>query len=116
MLYEYLASGRCSQLEGHEGAYNIYEQELRLGIIISKLDDIIDRLDEIKDSQYALVSAVREGNQTAKRICDAVTRCSEKLDSIDTNTEITRYNSEITAFNSTYMAWFQKYHNVKIVE
>ena len=32
MFAEYFKFGRCSCLEGHEGAYNIYENEIRLGV------------------------------------------------------------------------------------
>ena len=39
-FYEYFCSGRCKELTGHEGAYNIFEQEVRMGIIIDKLDAI----------------------------------------------------------------------------
>ena len=40
-FYEYFNSGRCDTLTGHEGAYNIYETEIRMNIIIAKLDDCL---------------------------------------------------------------------------
>ena len=43
-MYEYVASGRCNTLSGYEGAYNLYEQELRMNIVISQLEDIYDQL------------------------------------------------------------------------
>ena len=46
MFCEYLESGRCNVLEGHEGDYNIYENELRQNIIIAKLDVVINKLDQ----------------------------------------------------------------------
>ena len=46
MICEYLESNRCTKLEGHDGAYNMYEQELRANIIIDRLDIIIYKLDE----------------------------------------------------------------------
>ena len=39
MFDEYLQSGRCYTLEGHEGAYNLYEEEKFKEIILTKLDD-----------------------------------------------------------------------------
>lgn len=110
MFYEYFASGRCSSLEGHEGAYNIYEQELRMNLILNKLDDIIERLDQIQDSQYMLATAIRESNKTAQQICNAVVNCSDQLENISANTEATKYFSQITAMNTTYMAWFKNYN------
>ncbi|MBS7297721.1 MAG: hypothetical protein KIG65_01410, partial [Eubacteriales bacterium] len=41
-IYEYFSSGRCSQLEGREGAYNIFENEIRQNIIINNLNYIIN--------------------------------------------------------------------------
>ena len=36
-LYEYVCSGRCDTLAGHEGAYNIWEMEIRLDKIVTQL-------------------------------------------------------------------------------
>lgn len=109
MFYEYLSSGICSQLEGHEGAYNTYEQELRMNLILSKLDDIIVRLDQIQENQYMLANAIQEGNRTAQKIYSAVSNCADQLQDISANTEATMYFSQVTAMNTTYMAWFKKW-------
>lgn len=108
MFYEYFASGRCSSLEGHEGAYNIYEQELRMNTIINKLDDIISRLDAIQENQYMLANAIRESNRTAQRIYDMVMDCSSKLQSIAADSDATKYYSQIAALNTTYLAWLKR--------
>ena len=44
-FYEYLLSGRCDKLEG---AYNIFESELRMNLIINKIDDVIKHLEKIE--------------------------------------------------------------------
>ncbi len=108
MLYEYLASGRCSQLQGHEGAYNLYEMEIRMNLIISKLDEIIYKLEAIKNSQYMLYQAIQESNQTAKHICNTIVESSYYLQNIDKNTEASMYFQRATAINSTYFTWFKK--------
>lgn len=36
-IYEYLSSGRCDRLDGPDGAYNLYEMELRQNIVIGQL-------------------------------------------------------------------------------
>lgn len=107
MFYEYLASGRCTQLEGHEGAYNIFEQEVRMNLILTKLDDIIDRLDSIERNQYMLANAVREGNRKADQIYRQISSCADQLQSIDNNSTIAAYYSGISALNTTYMAWIK---------
>ena len=101
MFYEYLCSGRCSALEGHEGAYNIYEQEIRMNLILSKLDEVIAHLDRIEGNQYMLASAIREGNAKADQIY-------QTLQNVESNTAASAYFSEVSAMNTTYMAWFRR--------
>lgn len=108
MFFEYLSSGRCAQLEGHEGAYNIYEQELRMNLILNKLDDIIVRLDRIQENQYMLANAIKQSNETAQRIYNAVATCADQLHDISANTEATMYFSQVSALNTTYIAWLKK--------
>lgn len=62
MIYEYLESGRCSQLEGPDGAYNLYEMELRQNIIIGQLSSIMDNLERIKENQFTLYNEIVEAN------------------------------------------------------
>ena len=52
----------ANTLSGYEGAYNLYEQELRMNIVISQLEDIYDQLEEISTNQYMLYSAICESN------------------------------------------------------
>lgn len=61
-IYEYLCSGRCTALEGYEGAYNILETEIRLDCIITRLDQIVAKLDAIQRNQYMLYSIITETN------------------------------------------------------
>lgn len=97
-IYEYLESGRCFSLLGHEGAYNLYESELRMNTIIGKLDDVIDRLDSISASQQLLAQEIRQCNAQLSRI-------SSTLDNIENNTALAQYYSSVTASNTTFMSW-----------
>ena len=103
---EYFASGRCSTLGGHEGAYNIYEQEIRLNLIISKLDDIIERLDQIESNQYMIANAIKESNKKADMVYKQLSNCADSLTRIEANTEVSAYCNRISAINTTYMAWY----------
>lgn len=67
-IYEYLYSGRCTTLEGHEGAYNILENEMRLNNIIMRLDHISAQLNQIKNNQFMIYSAIQESNHTLSKI------------------------------------------------
>lgn len=61
-IYEYFESGRCSELEGPNGAYNLYESELRANIIIGSLERISSSLEQIKSGQYALYQQIHESS------------------------------------------------------
>lgn len=106
-FYEYFASGRCSTLEGHEGAYNIFENELRQGLIINKLDDIIDHLERIEDSQYMLYTAIQKGNEETARISAEINTTANKLNQIESNTAVTAYYSRIGAENTECLKWIE---------
>lgn len=109
MFHEYLQSGRCEQLTGHEGAYNIYENELRMNIIINKLNDIIERLDSIEENQYVIAQAIRGATAEVNKLSNLVNQQISTLQNIDENAALTAYYSKITAVNTTYMAWIKKY-------
>ena len=53
-ICEYFESGRCDTLTGVNGAYNLYEDEVRKDRIISQLNTIIEQLDSIRNNQYLL--------------------------------------------------------------
>lgn len=106
-IYEYLSSGRATCLEGHEGAYNLFESEVRQNIIISKLDEVIEHLERIENSQYMLYSAIQESNSKTERLSQEISRTADNLQRIENNTRITAYNSGITAQNTEFLKWIE---------
>ena len=58
-IYEYFATGRCSELTGPHGAYNLYEDEVRKDMIIAQLNTVIENLEQIKQNQYKLYQQVQ---------------------------------------------------------
>lgn len=104
-FYEYLISGRCSQLEGHEGAYNIYENEIRMNAIINRLDDIICHLEEIKNSQYLIYNTLKESNRKVDSLYKTATQNLQYLQDIAANSSITAYHAEISAKNSEILSY-----------
>ncbi|MCI5935782.1 MAG: DUF308 domain-containing protein [Lachnospiraceae bacterium] len=107
-IYEYICAGRCSTLEGHEGAYNILEMEIRLDRIITQLDMIVNRLDDIRNNQYVLYSAIQETNQQIAQISKSTdyvldslkdfhgqaTELADKISSIEKNSMLGAYQAE----------------------
>lgn len=105
MFCEYFASGRCSTLTGHEGAYNIYENEVRLNMIITKLDDVLDRLDEIRGNQYMLAQSIQESNREISNLSASVNRQIGMLANIEDSSAQSAYYNRITATCTAYSAW-----------
>ena len=89
-INEYLRSGRCSELEGPNGAYNLYEMELRQNIIIGQLSSIIDNLEQIRNNQYTLYKELTKANATVDDILRSVRGVEE-------NTKLTTYFAEVNA-------------------
>ena len=110
-----IATGRCTQLQGHEGAYNLYEDERLKKIIIEKLDLISEQLNSLQGSMYYLGQALEECNSklvdlenVSKQTLNSIntsnsivqkqlTSMQGSLNSIDTNTANAAYYSKIGA-------------------
>lgn len=114
-FYEYLMSGRCESLEGVNGAYNIYEQELRANIIIDKLDDIIVSLEELKQNQYVICSEMQNINATLNLMeanlalaTDAIVHIEENVEDMSAFMEHISKNTDVIAYNTTKTAYYSK--------
>lgn len=99
-FYQYFKSKRTFSLgfnpnTGDQGAYNIYEQERRLNIIIDKLDVVIQKLDQIERNQTVLFMCLTEANQKLEKINTSILKASSNIQSsIDSQTEMQRYSNE----------------------
>ena len=114
-FYEYLMAGRCESLDGANGAYNIYENEIRLDAIITQLDEIKTKLDEIKQNQYMIYKTMSEIASSLKSLESSMDKAVKSLDSINTKaTTANEYlaniskNSEVIAHNTAVSAYYSK--------
>lgn len=127
-FYEYILSGRCDTLKGSNGAYNLYENEIRMNTVISQLEQVIESLKSIKKCQYMLYISISDMNEELKElnctmdkiasytksisfdssvtikklssIMDATSSIAGNTSSIAKNTSVTAYNTARTAFYS----------------
>lgn len=92
-FYEYLSSGRCTSLDGTQGAYNLYENEIRMDAIITQLGTVVECLEEIQKNQYVIYSAIKEATNEIKTL-------NNTMGKIEQNTRITAFytkkNAELT--------------------
>lgn len=92
-IYEYLDTGRCDTLEGPNGAYNLYEQELRQNTIINRLDQVIDQLKELNETMHYICSSIQTTNNLLSQI-------SSQIAQVEANTACIAYNSQCIAYNT----------------
>lgn len=78
-FYDYLSSGVCDSLEGHEGCYNKFDLEVRLDTVISKLDDVLDNLDQIKKNQHTLYLEMVECNERLSGLSQSLRELSTNV-------------------------------------
>lgn len=114
-FYEYLMSGRCVTLEGADGAYNIYESEIRMNRVIAQLDTVISSLEEIKQNQYMMYQELRSINATLTALNSTMEKALASIRGIETNTaSMNKYmehiskNSDIIAHNTAATAYYSK--------
>lgn len=112
---EYLVSGRCTELEGPSGAYNIYENEIRLDHIIDQLDKVIDSLEQIKKNQYMIYNELVQMNSTLQSLDESFNEAVDSLKEIEENGRITNirmgeieHNTAVTAYYSKINAYYSK--------
>lgn len=109
-ILEYLQSERCYTLKGPDGAYNLYETELRMNKIIGNLRHILDNLKEIKYTQYMVYEEICRGNEIAERILGEISSSNGMMKQIQVNSAVAAYNSQIAAQNSAIIALNSSYN------
>lgn len=124
IIHGYFDTGRCTQLQGHEGAYNLYEDEKMKGMIISKLDIVSQQLGRLNNSMLYVGQTIEECNSrladlesTSNRMINSVNNmsnnvtnqlngASSKMSAIEENAANSAYYAEIgarmTTFNTVY--------------
>ncbi len=96
-FYDYLFSGRCDSLAGHEGAYNIFENESRLDKIITRVDRISSQLNNIEHNQHALFLAAKDTTRFMRDMNESFNQSAARLEKVALNQEIT--NSHLASLD-----------------
>ena len=95
-MYEYLDSGRCDSLEGSEGAYNLFEAELRTNEIIVQLKTIVESLESVKANQFILYKEMKKVNKNLKIVDASLAKVINGIEELQwTASDIDRYLAEI---------------------
>ena len=114
-FYEYLMAGRCTSLEGSNGAYNLYEMETRANMIITQLEKIEKSLQNLQQTQYMICNQLAAMNNALDRMNSTMEVAYGAITDIRANTsDMTAYmaniskNSNVIAHNSTVTAYYSK--------
>lgn len=83
-IYEYLSVGVCDTLEGHDGAYAMYYNDIRANRICDSIQDLkkamADSMKQVMANQYILYQAVSMVNKSVQQVGNSV---SESISSLE---------------------------------
>lgn len=94
---EYLENERCYKLTGHEGCYNLFEAELRQGIIITQLTNISQQLKQMRVNQERAADALEKIQRTCSYLNEGINGINGKMDIALENQRVQTYYAEQTA-------------------
>ena len=105
-IYEYYVTGRCEELSGPYGAYNLYEDEVRKDKIISQLNTVIANLEQIKQNQYKLYEQVCQIQINTNRIAWELNDIKGYVIELTNLTALNTYYNRVTALNTRIMTLY----------
>jgi len=108
-FYQYINSGRCDTLTGHEGAYNIYENEQRLYHICTMINEIRADISQIKNYQVHLYNVLQEGNKKIDNLLAESVRQSNTMQKISEQNAIIEYNTGVARRELEMHKWLKVY-------
>lgn len=106
-FYEYLSSGRCEELTGPNGAYNLFEAESRQNIIITQLDTIISNLEQIRQNQYILYEELKKTTGTLNQISSDLSVVRDIAFDLREIASLNLYYNSVTAANTSALAFLE---------
>ena len=104
-IYEYLVTGRCEELSGAHGAYNLYEDEVRKDTVISQLNTVIENLEQIKQNQYMLYEQVKGIQQNTRAIAAELYQIKGYTACLTDLAALTAFYSGVAATNTSTLSY-----------
>lgn len=110
-LYEYLSTGRCTEVYGRDGIFNTFEEERIQILQLESLMRIEKHLEEIKETQKLLYKELQDANATLSEINLTLHSIEKTGERIEENTAISAAANQQTAAASQYLAWHAWYNS-----
>lgn len=105
-IYEYFMTGRCTELTGPHGAYNLYEDELRKDTVISQLNTVIENLEQIRQNQYMLYQQVKAIQENTAVIASELKQIKGYTIQIAQLTALNAYYAALTERNTRITMYY----------
>ena len=100
-------SGRCYALEGHDGAYNIFETESRMDKVVKSLDMVVTALVQIQHNQYMLYQAIQEANKSLNSISSSLNSFSQSyIQNSNRDSAVLNYVSQVKRKEEELIDWY----------
>ena len=116
-IYEYLKHERTRSLQrvgSDEGAYNIFESEVRLNKIITNTDIIIQKLDVVIENQRELANTMRNAQNSINNLVTSTNNMSARIQSgmnrLNASVELSNYQQQQTNNELRYMNFMNTLH------
>lgn len=77
-LHDLISTDQCATLDGPEGAYSKFDSMARAGQICADLQSAVQNLEQLKETQPALFTALDSGDKEAQTIVEIATAVSKK--------------------------------------
>lgn len=106
-IYEYFMTGRCTELTGPHGAYNLYEDEVRKDMIINRLDTVIENLEQIRYNQYTLYQQVKSIKENTDIMVSELRQIKGYSIAIAELTALNAYYAQLTERNTRITMYYQ---------
>lgn len=104
-IYEYLDTKRCYRLEDDNGAYNMFEQEVRMNMLLIGIKDILTKMEELRKNQILIYNAIIELSDTIKNmhsdLIGVLSDISESSQQTANASSISAFANVVNAYNST---------------
>ena len=111
-MLDYFRSGRCSELTGPDGAYNLFEAELRADIIVANIREVNERLSVIEKNQKSLFEEVLKINQTLVDIDERLTGIGNDIlssaSTVQRSLQEIKQLSAVTAYSTSRTAYWSE--------
>ncbi len=77
-ILDYLEMGICTELEGRDGAFAQFLEDVRVNKICSKLDDVVDAVNNLSRSVQGMTNAILSAQAS---LCEEIRQTRNRLDS-----------------------------------